>query len=60
MLPGPVVSVLLCQTEVDQEEFVTVATNTHQEVVWFDVAVDEVLVVDIPVGESLYKVSIFK
>jgi hypothetical protein len=47
MLSCPVVSVLLGQTEVDEEEFVAVATDAHQEVVGFDVAVDEVLVVHI-------------
>ena len=52
MLPGPVVPVLLGQAEIYQEEFVTVAANTHQEVIRLDVAVDEVLVVDIPEEDS--------
>ena len=47
MLAGPVVSVLLGQAEVDEEEFVAVAADAHQEVVRLDVAVDEVLVVHV-------------
>ena len=46
VLPGLVVSVLLGQTKVNEEEFITVTSDSHQEVVWFDVSVDEVLVVD--------------
>ena len=48
VLSSSVISVFLGQSKVNQEEFVTVATNSHQEVVRLDVAVDEVLVVDIP------------
>ena len=47
MLPRPVVPVFLRQPKVYQEELVAVPPNPHQEVVWLDVAVDEVLVVDI-------------
>ena len=47
MLPRPVVPVFLRQPKVYQEELVAVPPNSHQEVVWLDVAVDEVLVVDI-------------
>ena len=47
MLPRPVVPVFLRQTEVYQEELVAVPSDAHQEVVRLDVAVDEVLVVDI-------------
>ena len=47
MLPCPVVPVLLGQTEVDHEQLVAVAPNPHQEIVWFDVPMDEVLVVDV-------------
>ena len=47
VLPGPVVAVLLCQAEIDEEQLVAVSADTHEEVVWFDVSVDEVLVVDV-------------
>ena len=47
VLPGPVIAILLGQSEVDEEELVAVAADAHQEVVWFDVAVDEVLVVHV-------------
>ena len=47
MLPCPVVPVLLSQSEVDHEQLVTMAPNPHQEVVWFDVPMDEILVVDV-------------
>jgi len=47
VLSSPVVSVLLRQTKVDEEEFVAVATNAHKEVIGLDIAVDEVLVVNI-------------
>ena len=47
MLPRPVVPVFLRQPKVYQEELVAVSPNPHQEVVGLDVAVDEVLVVDI-------------
>ena len=47
VLPRPVVPVLLGKTKVYQEELVTVPSDPHQEVVGLDVAVDEVLVVDI-------------
>ena len=47
VLPGSVVSELLCKPKVNQEQLVAVPANPHQEVVWFDVAVDEILVVHI-------------
>ena len=47
VLPGPVVPVLLGQTEVDHKQLVTMAPDPHQEVVWFDVPMDEILVVDV-------------
>ena len=47
MLPCPVVPVLLGQTKVDHEQLVAVAPNPHQKVVWFDVPMDEILVVHI-------------
>ena len=46
-MTSPVVSVFLGQSKVYQEQFVAVSTNPHQKVVWLDVAVDEVLVVDV-------------
>ena len=47
VLPRPVVAVLLGKTKVYQEQLVAVPPDPHQEVVGLDVAVDEVLVVDI-------------
>ena len=47
VLPGAVVAILFGQSEVDEEELVAVAADAHQEVVRFDVAVDEVLVVHV-------------
>ena len=47
MLPCPVVPVLLGQSEVDHKQLVTMAPNPHEEVVWFDVPMDEVLVVHV-------------
>ena len=47
MLPCSVVPVLLGQTEVDHKQLVTMAPNPHQEIVWFDVPMDEVLVVHV-------------
>ena len=47
MLPCSVVPVLLGQSEVDHEQLVAVAPNPHQEIVWFDVPMDEVLVVHV-------------
>ena len=46
-MPRPVVAVLLGKTKVYQEQLVAVPPDPHQEVVGLDVAVDEVLVVDI-------------
>lgn len=53
VLAGPVVSILLSQSEVDQEELVAVTPNTHQEVVWFDVTMNEILIVDVSVNERV-------
>ena len=47
VLPCPVVPVLLGKAKVYQEQLVAVPPNPHQEVVRLDVAVDEVLVVDV-------------
>jgi len=47
VLSRPVVSVLLGQSEVDEEQLVTVTADSHEEVVWFNVPVDEVFIVDI-------------
>ena len=47
VLPGPVIAILLGQSEVDEEELVTVATDSHQKIVGLDVSMDEVLVVNI-------------
>jgi len=47
VLSRPVVPIFLRQAEVDEEEFVAVTSNAHQEVIGLDIAVDEVLVVNI-------------
>ena len=47
VLPRPVVPILLGKTKVYQKELVAVPPNPHQEIVWLDVAVDEILVVHI-------------
>jgi len=47
VLPGSVVSVLLGQPEVDEEQLVTVTADSHQEVVWLDVSVDEVFIMHV-------------
>jgi len=47
VLSGPVVTVLLGQSEIDEEEFVAVTTDAHEEVVGLDVSVDEILVVNV-------------
>lgn len=46
MLASAIVTILFGQTEIDQEDFVTVATDAHEKVIWLDVAVNEVLVVN--------------
>ena len=57
MLSRPVVPVLLGQSEVDEEQLVTVTADSHEEVVWFNVSVDEVFVVDIPREQIVLLVS---
>jgi len=47
VLSRSVVPILLGQSEVDEEQLVTVTADSHEEVVWFNVSVDEVFVVDI-------------
>ena len=47
MLSSLVVSVFLRQSEVYEERFVTVLADSHQEVVWLDVAVDDALLVNL-------------
>ena len=46
MLPCSVVPILLGQSEVDEEQLVTVTADSHEEVVGFNVSVDEVLIID--------------
>ena len=58
VLAGPVVSVLLSQSKVDQKEFVAVTPNTHQEVVWLDVTMNEILVVDVSVEKNIKCIKI--
>ena len=48
MLSRSVVPILLCQSEVDEEQLVTVTADSHEEVVGFNVSVDEVFIMDIP------------
>lgn len=45
-LPGAGVPVLFGQPEVDQEELVAVPSDAHEEVVGFDVSMDERFAVD--------------
>jgi len=47
VLSSPVVPILLGQAEVDEEQLVTVTADSHEEVVWFNVSVDEVFIMDI-------------
>ena len=44
VLPGSIVSELLGQAVINEEKFVTVPADSHQEIVWLDVSVDEVLI----------------
>lgn len=46
MLPGPIVSVLLGQSKVNEEQLITVTSYSHQKVIGLYVAMDKVLVVD--------------
>ena len=48
MLSRSVVPILLGQSEVDEEQLVTVTADSHEEVVGFNVSVDEVFIMDIP------------
>ena len=41
------VAVFLCKTEIDYIDLVAAFTNTHQEVVWFDITMDEGFGVDV-------------
>lgn len=41
------VTVLLCETEIDDVDLVAALSDAHQEVVWLDVTVDEVARVDV-------------
>ena len=41
------VTVLLCETEIDDVDLVTTLANAHEEVIWFDITVDEGLGVDV-------------
>ena len=45
MLTSAVVSLFLCQAEIDEKQFITMPSNTHEEVVWFDIAMNEIFVV---------------
>lgn len=46
VLPRSIVTVLLRQSEVDEEELITVAPDSHQKIVWLNISMDEVLVVN--------------
>ena len=39
------VAILLCETIINKEHFVTLLENAHQEIVWLDVSMNEVFVV---------------
>ena len=45
MLTGAVIPELFGQTIVDEEEFITVSSNSHEEIIWFNVSMNEILVV---------------
>ena len=47
VLSSPVISVFLCQSEVDKEKLVTMTTDSHEEIIRLDVAMNEILVVDV-------------
>jgi hypothetical protein len=32
----------LCETKIDNVDLISMLTNTHEEVVWFDILVDKV------------------
>ena len=53
----PVVSVFLGQAKVDQEQLVAVSPDPHEEVVWLNVSVDEVFIMNIPSKDSLVKLN---
>ena len=57
MLSCSVVPVLLGQSEVDEEQLVTVTADSHEEVVWFNVSVDEVFIMDIPSSHTISRVQ---
>ncbi len=46
MLMCSVVPKLLCQSEIDCIDEISFLSQTHQEIVWLDVAVDEVFAVN--------------
>ena len=46
MLAGTVVPEFLGQSVINEEKFVTVSANSHEEIIWFNVSVDEVLIMD--------------
>ena len=46
VLSGSVVPEFLGQSVIDEEKFVTVSADSHQEIVGFNVAMDEVLIMD--------------
>ena len=52
VLSRSVVSVFLGQSEVDEEELVTVSPDPHEEVVRLNVSVDEVFIVNIPSNQT--------
>ena len=51
------VAVLLCQTEVNHIDLVASLANSHQKVVWLDIAMNEVTRVNVFDARDLYRES---
>ena len=46
VLSSPVVSIFLCESEVYEKQFIAMSADSHQKVVGFYIAMNEILVVD--------------
>lgn len=44
---GPSIPIPFCQTEVNAINLVAMASDSHEEVIGFDIAMDEALVMDV-------------
>ena len=47
MLMGPSISVLLCQTKVNDVDKISFLAEAHQEIVWLHITMNEILAVHI-------------